>query len=80
MEKSNQIHPCQKKWFNTVYQEKWEIEPPSNCYYDAYALILKTRSGLGKTVFMSKDSPHSDMLLKSFASMLKNKDNVYETF
>ena len=25
---------------------------------------------------MSKDSPHSDMLLKSFASMLKNKDNM----
>ena len=52
---------------------------PSGRYYDAYALILKTRSGLGKTVFMSKDSPHSDMLLKSFAFYVE-KQRQHETF
>ena len=61
-----------EKWFNTVYEKKWG-QAPSGRYYDAYALILKTRSGLGKTVFIPKDSPHADMLVKSFTSLLKNK-------
>ena len=28
---------------------------------------------MGKTVFLSKDSPHTDVLIKSFDTMLKNK-------
>ena len=61
-----------EKWFNTIYKEKWG-QVPSGRYYNAYAIILKTRSGLGKTVFLSKDSPHTDVLIKSFDTMLKNK-------
>jgi len=59
-------------WFNTAYEKKWG-EAPSGRYYDAYALILKTRSGLGKTIFLSKDSPHMDALVSSFTMMLNNK-------
>ena len=28
---------------------------------------------MGKTVFIPKDSPHADMLVKSFTALLKNK-------
>ena len=71
--------------FEQVYENTWGVKP-SGDVYDAYDLFQAFRDGFQKTIWISKDSKHREVIQLAFNDMIsdpevkKDLDNKLGTF
>lgn len=61
--------------FETVYEEKWGVAP-SGDFYEAYKLVKTFRDGLQKCIWIRKDSPDRDKLVRALEQVATNPESV----
>jgi hypothetical protein len=61
--------------FNEVYKNKWGIEP-SGEFYDAYILIKNFRDVLQKSLWVDKNNPNRDRLVRAINAMIQDPDSI----
>ena len=62
-----------ESWFNDAFVARWG-EQPSGEFYDAYNLIIKARSSMGKSVYTMKNNPNKEILIKAWNDVLADKE------
>lgn len=61
--------------FNEVYRKKWGMEPTGE-FYDAYLLVKNYRDVLQKSLWVDKNNPNRDKLVKALRDMSKDPESV----
>lgn len=61
--------------FNQIYKNKWGIEP-SGELYDAYRLVKNFRDVLQKSLWVDKNNPNRDRLIKAMIDMIKDPESI----
>jgi hypothetical protein len=60
--------------FEDVFKTKWGVEP-TGAFYESYALVRAFRDGFQKALWMSKDSPHADDVIKALNEMVQDPES-----
>lgn len=58
-----------------LFENKWGM-PPSGEFYEAYKLVKSFRDGLQKALWIKKDSPYKEKLIKALTDMVNNKNSM----
>ena len=59
--------------FEILFEQRYGIKP-SGEFYDAYKLVKSFRDGLQKALWVSKDNPNRDHLVKALSAMSQDAD------
>ena len=57
--------------FEILFEKKWGVAP-SGEFYDAYKLVKSFRDGLQKALWINKDNPNRDKIVKALEEMSKD--------